>query len=525
MSGQPDVKLRWFLIIVMVSSAFADDSFLYDTFPAGFRWGTATASYQVEGAWDRDGKGESIWDRFCHTGGRVMNNDTGDVADNSYYKYNDDIAILKNLGVHFYRFSISWPRILPNGTMELVNEAGINYYNRLIDGLLAKGIEPMATIFHWDLPQALEDIGGWLNPDIVQYFNDYAKLCYQRFGDRVKLWLTINEPYIFSYHGYGTGILAPGYRIPDVGPYQAGHNLIKAHAEAWHTYDNEFRQKQKGKVSLPLVSHWFEPISSKTEDIVAAERAMQFLLGWFANPIFDNGDYPEVMKVYVGRKSSLEGLNASRLPEFTATEKARIAGTHDFFALNLYTGLLVENSDRSQENSSWDSDSDVKTHIDPTWPRTGTGWFFEVPWSIRKALVWIKNHYNNPEVYITENGVSDDKEHFGSLEDQQRIRFLTNYINNVLKAIKLDKCNVVGYALWSLMDNFEWMDGYQTKFGLHRVNFSDPTRARVPKKSVAFYKQLIVNNGWSTASNSHHNYNHLHSMMLIIPIIYSICCM
>jgi lactase-phlorizin hydrolase len=491
------------IIFIAGVSTLDDDTFLNDTFPSTFQWGVATAAYQIEGAWNADGKGENIWDRFSHEGGNVFNNDTGDVACNSYNLYQQDIAMVQDLGVNFYRFSISWARILPDGKLSLgVNEAGIQYYNNLIDGLLKAGVEPMATLYHWDLPQALQDDGdGWLNEDIVQHFNDYANLCFERFGDRVKLWLTFNEPFVVTWLGYGTGVHAPGLKIPETAPYEVIHNILKSHATAWHTYDQKFRSRYGGKISITLNTDWNEPRDSTNEnDVQASERAMQFTLGWMAHPIFVNGDYPDVMKEKVANKSFQEGLNVSRLPEFTEQEKQFIRGTHDFFGLNHYTTRLVINKDRGIVSPSWEFDQDVEGSIDPSWPESGSSWLLEVPWGIRRLLVWIRDNYNNPDVYITENGVSDDAEHFGQLQDQQRIRFYTNYINNVLKAIKLDGCNVVGYTAWSLMDNFEWARGYSETFGLYQVDMTNATRPRTAKDSANFYKQLIKSNGWPSSS-------------------------
>jgi lactase-phlorizin hydrolase len=476
-----------------------EDPFLNDTFPAGFQWGAATASYQIEGGWDADGKGENVWDVWCHMGNHVRKNQTGDVACDSYHLYEQDIAMLRNIGVHFYRFSISWSRILPAGKLSGgINEAGVDYYNRLIDGLLAVGIQPMVTLYHWDLPQPLQEDGdGWLNEQIIQHFNDYASVCFQRFGDRVKMWLTFNEPNNVAWFGYGVGTMAPGLRSPDVGTYIVTHNILKAHAVAWHTYDQLYRPTQGGRISITLNSDWKEPLDpNNATDVEAAERAMEFKLGWFANPIYVNGDYPEVMKQKVAEKSLAEGRNQSRLPEFTAEEKAQIVGTHDFFGLNHYTTQLVRERVFGTIWPSWAFDRDVWEMIDPSWSHAGSNWLWVVPWGLRKLLNWINGHYGNPEVYITENGYSDEDEYFGSLEDPTRIKYLQDYINNVLKAVKLDGCNVAGYTVWSLMDNFEWVSGYMETFGLYQVNFTDPARPRTPKASVSYYQQLIIDNGW-----------------------------
>lgn len=472
------------------------DDFLYDTFPEGFRWGTATSAYQIEGGWNADGKGEQIWDRWCHEGGRVALDETGDIACDSYNRYNEDIQIMKNMGVHFYRFSISWARILPDGTINNINEPGIDYYSRLIDGLLAADIEPMITLFHWDLPQALQDVGGWANDTIIEHFKEYSRLCFRRFGARVRMWLTFNEPWVITWLGYGSGVFAPGIKGPNVTVYTVTHNIIKCHAESWHIYDQEFRSSQRGRISITLDIDWKEPKSNSPEDIAAADRAIDFKLGWYAHPILVNGDYPASMKEHIGNHSLKEGLTESRLPVFTPQEIARNKGTYDYLGINHYSSVIVSHFPREVSTLGWETDRDVHEESDPTWPTSGSNWLLVVPWGLRKILVWIKEHYNNPEVIITENGVSDIPAEFGSLNDQFRINFYRDYINNVLKAVKLDGCNVTGYTAWSLMDNFEWNDGYTATFGLHYINFTDPTRRRVPKDSAGFFKKLVADNGF-----------------------------
>jgi beta-glucosidase/6-phospho-beta-glucosidase/beta-galactosidase len=495
---KPAILLLCMSVLSVPEARGQDDDFLYDTFPEGFLWGTATSSYQIEGGWDADGKGEQIWDRWTHQGGRVRNNDTGDIACDSYNRYEEDIRIMSNMGVDFYRFSLSWARILPDGTIGTINEPGIDYYNRLIDGLLAAGIEPMVTLYHWDLPQALQEHGGWENVSIVQHFNDFAALCFERFGDRVKLWLTFNEPWVVTWLGYGIDVFAPGVYGPDVTTYVVTHHIIKSHAEAWHTYDRQFRATQHGKISITLDIDWKEPLTNSTADIQAADRAVEFKLGWFANAILVNGDYPEVMKTNIARKSFEEGRSESRLPEFTFDEKIRNYGTYDFLGINHYSTSLVRHQVHGTEWPSWEMDRDVDEYQDPSWPSSGSDWLKVVPWGIRRLLVWIKDHYGNPEVFITENGVSDIPAEHGTLNDHFRVNFYREYINNVLKAVKLDGCRVIGYTAWSLMDNFEWNDGYEATFGLHRIDFDDPTRARIPKLSAEWYTTLIANNGWPT---------------------------
>ncbi|XP_041467641.1 lactase-phlorizin hydrolase-like [Lytechinus variegatus] len=471
------------------------DAFLYGTFPEGFIWSSATASYQIEGAWNEDGKGLCNWDVFSHAEGNVKNGDTGDVACDSYHKYKEDVALMKAMGLKCYRFSISWPRVLPDGTLNNVNEAGIAYYNNLIDELRENDITPMVTLFHWDTPQTLEDQGGWDNVDIIDRFNDYAEICFQRFGDRVPLWITFNEPWIVSVKGYGLGDFAPGIKEIGTKVYRVSHNIIKAHAKAWHTYDDQYRKVQCGKVGITLNGDFFEPFDrSKKAHVDAAETFLQFCFGWFAHPIFVNGDYPEVMKTKIASKSKSQGLEASRLPEFSEAEKAYVKGTSDFFGLNAYTTQYATDSQNASSHppSYW-NDAGVNTWQDDKWPKAGSIWLSVVPWGLRRLLKWVHDQYHVP-IYITENGVSTSDVY--ELDDQPRQKFYRAYINEVLKAIQLDGVDVRGYTAWSLLDNFEWASGYSERFGLHYVDFDDPARPRTAKKSARLYSQIVKDNGF-----------------------------
>ncbi|XP_026987920.1 lactase/phlorizin hydrolase isoform X1 [Sagmatias obliquidens] len=472
-----------------------EDEFLYGQFPKGFSWSVATASYQIEGAWRADGKGLSIWDTFSHTPLRVGNDDTGDVACDSYHKIAEDVVALQNLGVTHYRFSISWTRILPDGTTKYINEAGLNYYMRLIDALQAASIQPQVTIYHWDLPQALQDIGGWENETVVQRFKEYADVLFQRLGDKVKFWITLNEPFVIANQGYGYGTAAPGISSrPGTGPYIAGHNLIKAHAEAWHLYNDVYRARQGGMISITISSDWAEPRDpSNQEEVEAARRYVQFMGGWFAHPIFKNGDYPEVMKTRVRDRSLAAGLNKSRLPEFTESEKRRINGTYDFFGFNHYTTVLAYDLNYASWISSFDADRGVASVTDRSWPDSGSFWLKMTPFGFRRILNWLKEEYNNPPIYVTENGVSQREE--SDLNDTARIYYLRSYINEALKAVQ-DKVDLRGYTVWTLMDNFEWATGFAEKFGVHFVNYTDTSLPRIPKASAKFYASIVRCNGF-----------------------------
>ncbi|XP_071833513.1 cytosolic beta-glucosidase-like [Apostichopus japonicus] len=470
------------------------DLLIAGKFPADFIWGSATSAYQIEGGWQEDDKGLSIWDTFSHNG-RIYNNQNGDVACDSYHKYEEDVALLKNLGVSYYRFSISWPRVLPNGTVDYIDEAGIEYYNNLITSLLDNGVEPMVTLYHWDLPQFLQDeYGGWESDELVDIFNDYADLMFERFGEKVKYWITFNEPYVVCWLGYGINVFAPGIYDPGAAPYRAAHTIIKAHAKAYNTYKQKY-SSYGGKLSITLSTDFGIPEDpNKPEDVAAAERYMQFTAGWFAHAIFKNGDYPDTMKWQVGNKSMAQGFEESRLPEFTEEEKGEIKGTYDFFGLNSYTSTVCRAEVNTGTEPNYEGDQDMQRYQPDEWPTSTSSWLRPVPWGLRGLLNWVKNEYNNPDIFITENGVSTALD--SGTEDEERVTFYRAYINEVLKAIEQDNVKVKGYFAWSLMDNFEWTSGYSQRFGLHYVDFDDNDRPRTVKTSAQWFKDLIAYNGF-----------------------------
>uniref|UniRef100_A0A8C2D9N4 Lactase n=1 Tax=Cyprinus carpio TaxID=7962 RepID=A0A8C2D9N4_CYPCA len=477
-----------------------EEEMLYGHFPEGFIWSTATAAYQIEGAWRADGKGLSIWDKFAHTALKISQDENGDIACDSYNKIAEDINSLKTLRVNHYRFSISWPRIMPDGTTRKINEAGLNYYHRLVDALLAANIKPQVTLYHWDLPQALQDVGGWENDTIVERFRDYADVVFNSLGDKVKFWITINEPYNVAMIGHGYGSAAPGISFrPGTAPYIVAHNLIKAHAEAWHVYNDKYRAKHGGIVGITINSDWAEPRNPyKQEDVDAAMRVVQFQIGWFAHPVF-NGDYSDLMKNIIRERSLAAGRPQSRLPEFTPAEVARIKGTHDYFGFNHYTTVLAYNMDY-KNLEHYDADRGAGTVADRTWLDSGSFWLKVTPVGFRKILNFIKEEYGDPPIYITENGVSER----GSmnLNDVHRIHYYDNYINQALKAYLLDGVDIRGYAAWTLMDNLEWATGFDEKFGFFYVNRSDPSLPRIPKKSVWHYASIINCNGFISPGES-----------------------
>ncbi|KRT83938.1 glycoside hydrolase, partial [Oryctes borbonicus] len=436
------------------------------------------------------GKGENIWDRLTHSRPEhIADRSNGDIACDAYHKTVEDVQLLKDLGVNFYRFSLSWSRILPTGHSNEVNSDGIRYYNELIDELIKNEIVPFVTMYHWDLPHPFQELGGWTNPLIIDYFEDYADIVFKNFGDRVKHWITFNEPTLVCEHGYALGTMAPAYTQEGIGDYLCGHNLLLSHGRAYKLYDEKYRELQKGKIGITCESPWFEPKTDGDEwDIEMAENSIQMNLGWFTHPIFSkSGDYPPIMRQKVDAMSERESFTRSRLPYFTDDEIQLLNGSSDFFGLNHYTTTLCTTMQWEVIGPSHNLDVGADFEQNPEWEGGASSWLKVVPWGLRKLLNWINKEYGNPEVIITENGFSDR----GGLNDCRRINYYNSYLTEVLNAIHEDGCNITGYTAWSFMDNFEWNQGYTERFGLHFVDFEDPNRPRKPKMSSRVYKNII----------------------------------
>ncbi|XP_053704000.1 klotho [Synchiropus splendidus] len=435
-----------------------DKAFLYDTFPRDFIWAVGTAAYQVEGAFEKDGKGPSIWDTFTRGGTRVAK---GDVGSDSYHNINADIRAIRQLGVSHYRFSLSWARIFPNGTRGSYNELGTNYYRRLIRRLKDIRVQPVVTLYHWDLPEHLQQtLGGWSSPDMVRIFSDYADFCFQTFGDDVKFWITIDNPFVVARHGYGTGVVAPGIKNdPDL-PFRVGHNLLKAHAAAWHLYNRHYRPRQRGKVSMALASHWIKPIHTRLDSLRDCQCSLDHVLGWFARPLFTDGDYPPCMKATLG----------SRLPSFTEEEREQVRGTADFFALSHGAALSFQFINDSLKFGQ-------QEELD-----------------LRMLLYWVSAEYDKPPIFVVQSGwyvLGNTK-----TEDPKHMYYLKRFISEALKSIVIDGVNVIGYTAWSLIDGFEWHREYGIRRGLYYVNFKTPDMKREPKTSATFYRNVIQRKGF-----------------------------
>uniref|UniRef100_A0A0S7EET2 Putative glycosyl hydrolase n=1 Tax=Chrysomela populi TaxID=154003 RepID=A0A0S7EET2_CHRPP len=457
-------------------------------FPKDFMFGAATASYQVEGAWNEDGKGENNWDHITHlVPSPILNNDTGDIACDSYHKYKEDVSLLKELGVDFYRFSLSWSRILPSGFDNEVNQLGVEYYRNLIKELRAHNITPVVTIFHWDLPQTIQDLGGLQNDFFIDRYVDFARVCFREFGEEVKYWITFNEPSSICYLGYGRGWLMGLASSPGIGEYLCDHNLLRAHAKAWRMYDDEFRKSQNGVVGISISGDWIEPSTDSSADLEASETLLQFTFGLYIHPIV-HGDYPEVVRTNVDKRSVLQGFSQSRLPRFTQEEVQLIRGTSDFIGINMYTTSLV--TPRGSDNISdisFEADTGVTSWKPEEWENSGSSWLKVYPKGARQLLKWLGSNYKGVKLIITENGYSDNN---GTLEDDKRISYYQRYLSNIRDAMEFDGVDLFGYTAWSLLDNFEWISGYSQKFGLYQVDFNSPNRTRTAKKSAKWYSKL-----------------------------------
>jgi beta-glucosidase len=434
-------------------------------FPPDFVWGAATASYQIEGAGYDGARGESIWDRFCATPGKVRNGDTGDVACDFYNRYAGDVGLMRELGLDAFRFSFAWPRILPEGRGR-VNHEGLDFYDRLLDELLENGIRPFATLYHWDLPQVLEDRGGWPSRETVDAFAEYTEILAGRFGDRVGHWITLNEPRVSSWLGYWRGIHAPG-RTNKADALATSHHLLLAHGRAVEILR---RVAPAAKVGVTLDLHPVYPATDSDLDKAAAKSVDGFENRWFLDPIF-RGEYPADIVATLGDDA----------PPILDGDLASISAPIDFLGVNNYSREVVSaGPDGNGRGAARDPDSAY----------TDMGW--EVyPDGLHDVLIRLRDEYAVPSIYITENGAAfaDVRSHDGAVRDPEREAFLEAYVGAVGRAVA-EGVPVHGYFVWSLLDNFEWGWGYGKRFGIVYVDY--PTQERVPKGSFEWYRDLIA---------------------------------
>ena len=474
--------------------------------PADFAWGTATAAFQVEGAWNVSGRQPSIWDYFQVQPGRIANGDTAQVADDFYNRYAEDIALMKTLGVKAFRLSLSWTRILPTGGVDNINEEGITFYLNLLTAVRNAGLDPYVTLFHWDLPQTYNNftsISTWLDPDVPNKFNAYADLCFSRFGHLVKKWLTMNEISTFTWIGYGIGTHAPGRCSPEFGswcqsvggggnsstePYIAAHNALLAHGLAVRTYRTKYQQKHGGKIGMTINSGYALPYNvSNQDDVKAVNTNVAFGFGWFADPIVFGRYPPEMTSVITG----------GRLPTFNASATELMKGSYDFLGLNYYSSNYVRytgivGSNYGDDSRVAGSPQNASGHV--IGPQAESTWLYVYPEGLRSILTWIKRRYSNPQIYIFENGCSCPNESLTPLpqvlNDTFRVDYVYYHVMNILDSIIEDGVNVKGYFLWSLLDNFEWADGYNVRFGITYVDYAN-NLTRIPKESYYLYQSLI----------------------------------
>ncbi|KAL5578893.1 hypothetical protein UlMin_011335 [Ulmus minor] len=469
-------------------------------FPSDFLFGTSSSAYQYEGAYLTDGKGLNNWDVYTHkSGNNIIDGSSGDVAVDQYHLYLEDVNLMSTLGVNSYRFSISWARILPKGRFSDVNQAGINFYNKLIDALLLKGIEPFVTIHHFDIPHELEErYEGWLSPELREDFLYFAEICFKSFGDRVKNWVTFNEPNLIIILGFRFGTYPPCRCSRPFGncsngnsekePFIAAHNMILSHAAAVYTYRTKYQKEQRGRIGIVLHAPWFEPISNSTADIAAAERAQTFFLKWILDPIIF-GKYPVEMENTLG----------SLLPKFSTSDKEKLKMGLDFIGLNHYDSFYVKDCIYSPCEPglgvTWTEGSYLETSERngvPIGETTPLDWLNAYPRGMEEILLYVMKIYHKPMI-VTENG-------YGTLDypnttieelidDAKRVEYMSSYLDALLRA-KRKGADVRGYFVWSFLDNFEWLYGYTARFGLYLVDHLTLNRTR--KTSATWYQNFIA---------------------------------
>jgi len=474
----------------------SENDTLIHKFPPGFLWGTATAAYQIEGAWNEDGKGESVWDRFVRQPGKIERGETGDMACDHYHRMPADVALMKELGLQAYRFSISWSRVIPEGQGK-VNERGLDFYDRLVDELGRAGIAANVTLHHWDLPQALQVRGGWPVRECADWFAEYARVVFDRLGDRVAMWATHNEPIVPSILGWGAGFVPPGMK-DDKASYQAAHTLNLAHGKAVQV----FREgSYPGKIGIVLDLHGMVPATSSEADVLACQRTRENAQGIFFDPIF-LGRYPDYLMEWIGPLR----------PRIAEGDLAQINQPLDFLGVNYYftqevshleqgprqlnAGLEV-NTGLTEEVSHSENGgllkSSIKMRTLPALGHTSLDWGI-YPQGLGEVLRHVAEATGNIPTDITENGcaMADEPDANGFVEDRDRINYLRRHLIEVHRSIQ-SGIDVRGYFIWSLFDNFEWGAGYRPRFGIVRVDY--PTQRRTPKLSARWYREVIARNG------------------------------
>ena len=447
-------------------------------FPEGFIWGAATASYQIEGAWNEDGKGESVWDKFSHIPGKIQNGDTGDIACDHYHRYKEDVQIMKELGLNAYRFSVSWPRIFPKGKGN-INLKGVQFYDNLINELVKNDIEPVLTLYHWDLPIELNKIGAWESREVVDAFTEYARFMFNHFGDRVKKWITFNEPLVFAVWFYFIGI----YGEKDLtSGMRATHLVNVAHAKAIEAFRSS--DHSDGKIGITLNLDPVYPNSESSLDKEASIIVDGFINRWYLDPVL-KAKYPDDIFEILEKN-----YNYAPIPE----EDLNLLKDNpmDFLGINNYSCSRIGIKNKEDLNN-------IPKLLLPKRPKRGTE-VTEMGWEVYPAgfydlLKRVDKDYNHPLIYITENGMAakDNNIVKNIVQDDDRVSYLKRYLEAAHRAI-VDGVNLRGYFVWSLLDNFEWIEGYSKRFGIIRVDYE--IQKRIWKKSALWYKNVIKENGF-----------------------------
>ncbi|GJM25040.1 MAG: beta-glucosidase [Phycisphaerae bacterium] len=439
-----------------------------------FLWGAATSAFQIEGSAETGQRGPCIWDAYCDIPGKIADGGTGRQTCDHVRRYREDVALMKSLNLGAYRFSVSWPRVLPAG-VGAINHSGLDFYDRLVDELIPSNIVPCVTLYHWDLPSALQDrLGGWEHPDTAKHFADFSTLIFDRLGDRVKLWITINEPWCIAYGGYVGGMFAPGIQDRARG-FQVGHQLLRAHALTVAAFRNH--KHNDGAIGIGLNSDYFFPASDSKEDREAAERALLDMAGWFGDPVWF-GDYPEIMRSAYG----------DLLPTFSEEDQQLLRKSGDFIATNYYFSDLVR-------SAPGNGPLDYERIPYPDRPRTAMGWPI-VPEGLESLLNWLSDRYGKLPVYITENGIAQSNETIenGCVHDPERIEYIRTHFDAARRAMDAG-VDLRGFFVWSLLDNLEWAHGFTKRFGLVHCDFE--TQVRTIKDSGLWYAEWIANGGWN----------------------------
>ncbi|EOA18355.1 hypothetical protein CARUB_v10006876mg [Capsella rubella] len=481
----------WLLCFIIITLINAEEGF---EFPKNFLFGTASSAYQYEGAYLTDGKNLSNWDVFTSIPGKIADGSHGKVAVDHYHRYPEDLDLMEDLGVNSYRLSFSWARILPKGRFGDVNMGGIDHYNRMINAILKRGIEPFVTLTHYDLPQELVvRYGSWLDPQIREDFENYAEICFRHFGDRVKFWATFNEPNVQVVLGYRTGTYPPSrcsktfgnctHGDSEIEPFLAAHNIIRSHLAAVNLYRTKFQEQQRGKIGIVMNTIWFEPVSDSLADILAVERAQAFYLTWFLDPVVF-GRYPREMQEILGED----------LLEFTKDDLKRSKNGLDFIGINQYTSRYAKDCLHSAcepgkggsraEGFVYANALKDGSHLGEP---TGVNWFSTYPQGMEEMLMYAAKRYKDIPLYVTENGFGENNTGV-LLNDHRRVKFMSNYLDALKRAMRKG-ADVRGYFAWSLLDNFEWISGYTIRFGMYHVDFK--TQERTPRLSAFWYKNFI----------------------------------